>query len=107
MAHREMASATVQKREMGKKMLEHLKVIKGKGDSGHVIEHHYENGGMGMWHKPDVVPFGADQGKEALAHIASAVGIKMDAEEKGESPKEEKAEMAKGGKGEKEEEDDA
>jgi hypothetical protein len=59
-------------REKGKK-LSHLEVSKGE-EGGHVVKHVYENDGM-TYHKPTEHVFGADEGHEALAHIAKHAGI--------------------------------
>jgi hypothetical protein len=68
------------------KVLHHIEVKEAE-NGGHVVSHHFENKGMG-YHDPEEHVFGADEGKQAMEHIASAANIKgepADEEEQDES----------------------
>jgi hypothetical protein len=89
MKHVKMAKG---ERHEAPKMLHHLTVTPGEG-GGHVVEHHFKPGAGGQYHEPEMHPFGADQGQEAMDHIASSAGIKTEpseseGEEEGETNEE-------------------
>lgn len=55
-----------------KKKLDHIRVRKAK-NGGHMVEHHYQNQGMGPYQEPDVYAFG--EGPEVVAHLNKHLGI--------------------------------
>lgn len=46
-------------------------------NGGHIFEHRFKNDGPG-YHEPETHSFGADEGKQALAHFAKHVGLTSD-----------------------------
>jgi hypothetical protein len=57
------------------KTVHHVEVKEAEG-GGHIVTHHFNNGGMGTYHNSEEHVFSAAEGSEALAHIASAANIK-------------------------------
>lgn len=55
-----------------KKKLDHIRIRPAK-NGGHMVEHHYQNQGMGPYHEPDVYAFG--DGPEVVAHLNDHLGI--------------------------------
>lgn len=73
------------------KSLHHIEVKEAE-NGGHVVTHHFKHGD-GAYHEPEEHVFGADQGKEAMDHIASAANIshepsESEGEETGENTEE-------------------
>ena len=77
----EMKMATRPEKEKPNKV--HELRIRKADNGGHVVEHVYENNGMG-YKAPDVHAFGDDQGGDALAHVGEWMGVPNAKEEKGE-----------------------
>jgi hypothetical protein len=58
----------------GKKMLHHMSIT--PAENGHVVEHHFENGGhLGEFHEPETHAFGNDDDHAMLAHVTKHLGI--------------------------------
>ena len=69
------------------KKLDHLEVREGE-EGGHVVSHHYAADGM-TYHKPKDYAFGADEGKDVMAHIAKHAHINADESGRAEKSEEE------------------
>jgi hypothetical protein len=72
MAAKEMAVASSSSQGTPKKKLDHIRVRQAK-NGGHMVEHHYNNSGMGPYQEPDVYAFG--EGPEVVAHLNKHLGI--------------------------------
>ena len=66
-----------------KKELDHLRIMKAD-NGGHIVEHHFNNSGMGPMVEPERHVFGKEDGGKLLDHVAHHMGV-IDTEEEGES----------------------
>lgn len=88
-----MANGMPHARERGKepKQLDHLRVKRGI-NGGHIVEHHFAPEPYQTEHKPEIHPFGKEEGDKMLAHVAKHAGV--EGYESGEAAHEETAEAA-------------